>query len=197
MIKRMLAMAAVGVLFGAPTYALTLTPASLPQCTTNVNSNNTQDDEIALCFGGSGSDYSLDYKKDVGGGESGSLSGSYETTFSNTATDPANALIEYISGTTIACVGSLKCILAVKDGRQTPAQYFFDLFLPQYAWNGMDDIVLTGFWPDKGAISNVSIWSHGEGTGDDDDDTDLPEPGSLALLGLGLLGLGMSRRRKA
>lgn len=132
---------------------------------------------------------SLLYKSDVSGdlsgigSDSGSFAASYVTTFSNTATDPADALIDYISGSSIVCPD---CYLAIKDGNQTPSYYFYDLA----SWNGTDDIVLRDFWPLRGAISHVSIWG-----GDATTVTELPEPGILVLLSLGLIGLGLSRRR--
>jgi hypothetical protein len=119
------------------------------------------------------------YKQDVGGGESGSLAGSYETTFSNTPTDPADALIEYVDGQPIA----EDAFLLVKDGNQTPAWYLFDLS----GWDGMEDLVLTGFWPNQGAISHVSLYG---GTS-----TTVPEPGTLLLLGSGLVGLALYGRK--
>jgi hypothetical protein len=103
------------------------------------------------------------------------------TTFSNTATDPANALIDYISGPSITCP---ECYLAIKDGNQTPSYYFFDLA----SWNGTDDIELQGFWPNQGAISHVSIWGKPS--------TSVPEPGIVLLLGIGLLGLLFTARRQ-
>jgi hypothetical protein len=117
------------------------------------------------------------YKQNVGGGESGSLAGSYETTFSNSPTDPSDALIEYVGGAIAE-----DAFLLVKDGNQTPAWYLFDLS----GWNGTDDLVLTGFWPDQGAISHVSLYG---GT------TTVPEPGTLILLGSGLFGLALYGRK--
>jgi hypothetical protein len=117
------------------------------------------------------------YKQNVGGTESGSLAGSYETTFSNTAQDPSDALIEYVGGPIAE-----DAFLLVKDGNQTPAWYLFDLS----AWNGTDDLELTGFWPDQGAISHVSLYG---GT------TTVPEPGTLLLLGSGLFGLALYGRK--
>ena len=127
--------------------------------------------------------------------EDGTFASSYETTFSNSATDPQDALIEYISGDSIACP---ECYLAVKDGDNDPSYYFFDLsnidtIAFSGAWNGTDDLELQGFWPNQGAISHVSIWGKEDGGGPP---TQIPEPGMMALFGMGLLGMGLSHRRK-
>lgn len=127
------------------------------------------------------------YKADVGDEEdpatteSGTYAGSYKTTFSDSALDPSAALIEYVSGSVIECPS---CYLAIKDGNQTPAYYFFNLA----DWDGLEDLSFSGFWPARGAISHISIW--GKST-----PTDVPEPATLALLGLGLLGVAAMRRR--
>jgi hypothetical protein len=142
--------------------------------TTSTNSNLNASDIQTI----TGFNLTLLYKAEVGGGESG-LTSSYETTFSNTTTDPANFLIDYISGTSISCP---TCILVVKDGRNDPSQYLFNLG----SWNGTTDIVGTGFWPNQGGISNVAIW----GTS-----TSVPEPTTLLLLGVGLAGIGIYRRK--
>lgn len=121
------------------------------------------------------------YKQDVGGAESGSFAGSYDTTFSNSATDPEDGLIDYIGGDSIICP---ECFLLVKDGASDPNWYIFDIS----SWNGTDDIVLQDFWVGQGAISNVAIFGNS---------ANVPEPGILALLAVGLLGFSLRGLKKA
>lgn len=164
-------------------HALLLTPAGA-DATTNVNSNLGNIADINTAFGTSYStDMTLEYKMNVGdSSDTGTFAASYATAFDNTPTDPADATITWIGPDAISCPD---CFLIVKDGRQTPAQYLFDLA----TWNGTDTIQLTGFWPEQGAISHVEIWNGERANG-------VPEPGVLLLMGAGLLGLGLSRRRK-
>lgn len=124
---------------------------------------------------------SLLYKGAVGNPDEGTFAASYVTTFSNTAANPSNALIDYIAGPSITCPD---CYLAIKDGNHAPTYYFYDLA----SWNGTEDIVLRDFWPQKGAISHVAIWGKPS--------TNVPEPGIVLLLGIGLLGLLFTTRRQ-
>lgn len=72
--------------------------------------------------------------------------------------------------------------MVVKDGNQIPMWYIFNLT----GWNGVDDLELTGFWPNNGNISHIGLFGNAR---------QVPEPGTLLLLGLGLVGLAGLRRK--
>jgi hypothetical protein len=84
--------------------------------------------------------------------------------------------------------------LVVKDGDHDPIWYIFDLLhldlvgdtTPDEFWNGSDPIELSGFWPEQGSISHVSIWSDG---------VSVPEPATVLLLGIGLVSLTIIGRK--
>jgi hypothetical protein len=168
----------------ASTVSLTTSDAI---CTTDLTSNLSGSQLISLLEGSCGWDVnatSLDllYKSNVSGGESGLFASSYDTTFSNTTSDPSDALIQYVSGSYINCI---ECYLIVKDGNNSPAQYVFSLTA---IWDGTSNLDLTGFWPNQGAISNVAIWGKA---------MSVPEPATLLLAGLGIATMALLRRRSA
>jgi len=173
------------VLGAAHASASTLSIVPDKTCTTADYSNLKPDVLYGVldgCFGVDSETLSLLYKADVNpAAESGSFTASYKTTFTNTSSDPENALIEYVGGPAIGCV---ECYLVVKDGNHQPAQYFYDLSVLK--WNGTDNLYLNGFWPQGGAISNVAIWGPKQ----------VPEPGTLLLLG-SAGALALLRRRRA
>ena len=153
--------------------------------TTNTNSAlNANDIETMVGV----TDLVLFYKSEVEGSESGLYASSYDTTFSNSAMDPEDALIDYISGNWIACDS---CYLVVKDGNQSPAQYIYDLSDLSYLssggeWDGVMSLLVDGFWPDGGAISHIAIF----GT-----ISEVPLPAAFWLFGTALIGfVGFSRR---
>jgi hypothetical protein len=162
--------------------AIELKPADTT-CTSNINYNLTGAQVLDIvddCFGATGP-LSLLYKAEVGGYDAGTFASSYDTTFSNTSLDPQDATILYLGGIYMDCSA---CYLVVKDGKQTPAQYFYNIS----SWNGTDTIQLTGFWPQQGAISNVAIWGRA---------TSVPEPTTLLMFGAALGLVCLQRRRLA
>ncbi len=170
------------MLAGGRAEALVITP-STPGWTTSINSNLSSDEKWLLAFG-----YlpevpdklpDLLYKSNVGGSDEGPYANAYSTTYSNTPTDPSDALISWGGAFYMDCS---VCYLLVKDGNHNPAQYLFDIS----SWNGTDIIGLKGFWPANGAISNVQIL----GTA-----TRVPEPSTIALLAFGLAAVSLRRRR--
>lgn len=139
-------------------------------------------------------DLVLLYKDEVEGSESGLYASSYDTTFSNSAADPEDALIDYIGGDSIACDS---CYLVIKDGIHSPAQYIFDLSDLSYLslggewlggeWDGVMSLFIDGFWSEGGTISHIAIF----GT-----ISEVPLPAAFWLFGTALIGfVGISRRR--
>jgi hypothetical protein len=181
-------LASLGLLiFGTQAQALIITPSDCSamggtiSCQAGIAANSNNQSDIDTWLAANYPTISELYKQDVGAGsDSGSLAGSYETTFLNSSTDPADADIDYISGDSVACP---TCFLLVKDGRQEPANYWFDL---SSVWNGTDTIELRNFWPNQGAISHVSLYSDG---------TPVPEPSMIGLLAIGLIGAAVARRK--
>lgn len=151
----------------------------------NGGSNSNPDADEIEALTGTATELTLLYKANVGTtvveeGEAAYQS-AYQTTFSNSATDPEDALIDYLSGVVISCP---VCFLSIKDGNQNPSLYIFDIS----SWNGTDDLVMQDFWVGNGAISNVAIWG-GTAT--------VPAPATVLLLGLGLCMMGFARGRSA
>jgi len=168
-----------GMVSGAS--ALTITPTSTPQWTTDDNSNLNAT-KIATLVGYSGTLIEL-YKQDVGhSNDSGPFASSYSTEFFNTSDDPEDATITYVGGSYII---NNPLYLYVKDGNQEPAAYVFDIS----AWDGKETININDFWPGQGAISHVTILG---GT-----TTNVPEPGTLLILGAGLMGIAAVRRARS
>jgi hypothetical protein len=140
---------------------------------------NTGNVDASVIFDQTGDTVTEVYKSNVGGSDEKAFADDYTTTYSDTPTDPSAFSItwdgpDFITGSPI--------YLAVKDGTPRPF-YIFDIT----GWDGKEEIQGTGFYPEQGAISHVSIFT-GEST-------TVPDGGaSLMLLGAGLGALGLVRR---
>lgn len=191
-LKVQVVVAALGLLgaVGSANAVITLSPSTAgvipgygygPSNCENVQPTNC----VEAVFGVS--DLNLLYKSNFSGLflglDEGPYAFSYTTTFTDSIFDPSDATIAY-NGFGLPAISCASCYLAIKDGNHSPGYYFYDLS----GWNGVEEISLQDFWPDRGAISHISIWGGSSST--------VPEPATLGLFGLGLLGVGMARRRR-
>ncbi len=121
--------------------------------------------------------------------ETGPFASAYQTAFANSTSFPQDASVTYGSG---AAIDASALFLYVRDTGHAPAFYIYDLhnlLAPAFSWNGLDGLTLAGFWPNDGAIEQVSI------VGIASRSTPVPESSSLALLLLGIGVLSWSSRR--
>ncbi len=170
--------------------ALSITPATMPQWTGNQTGMGGANGINSVIFPimGAVTEY---YKMDVGAaGDTGAMAAHYTTTFSNSASDPANALIDHVGTQSIVSNSTNPAWMLVKDGNNSPAWYLFNL--TTLGWNGTEDLVLTGFWPGEGAISHVALYGSATGT---TTTTSTPDGGTtVTLMGAALCGLAGVRR---
>jgi hypothetical protein len=171
----------LAVALSGSAYALSITPTSGVLNTTRWEGSETSQSDIDSAISPIIGNATELYKQDVGGAESGPFAGSYNTVFLDTPAEPSGATITYTGGPIIP----EDAFMLVKDGNQDPAWYLYNL--TALGWDGMDQLDLSGFWPNQGAISHISFYSGG---------TSVPDGGAtVVLLGLGLSALALVRRK--
>lgn len=191
LVTRLLLLAGLSAALVTQLNAIVITPTTGTLNSTRWEGDETGQPQINVVIAGIIGNSTELYKQNVGDAtDSGPLATSYVTTFSNTAADPSDALIDYVSGPFVAPTA----YLLVKDGNQDPAWYLFNLTALGMSTVSGEDITLDNFWPQNGAISHVALYSGGGGGGQ----TGVPDGGStVALLGLGLAALALVRRKLA
>jgi hypothetical protein len=189
-----LASAALAVIGGAiSAQALSITPSSGTLNVTRWQGPETSQAAIDLIIGGIIAPSTELYKQDVGKvsdplpAATGLLAANYKTTFDNEPLDPSEALIEHLGGLSVGP----NAYLLVKGGG--PTKFVGDLWylydLTALGWNGTEDLELTEFWPNQGAISHVTLYGDIPGT---------PDGGTTALLlGAVMAGFAALRRKLA
>jgi len=183
---------AFALVFATAAHALTITPTTGVLVGTGDDNSNLSPTQIGSAHS-LGSLFLL-YKSEVGGSDSGTFANSYNTTFTATPNDPSGAIIAYV-GAPAPVPSANPLYLYVKDGNADPAYYVFNISL----WDGVENLVLEGFWPQQGAISNLQILG-GTTTGEvpprGGPAVGVPDGGNpVALLGLGLAIVALLRRK--
>jgi hypothetical protein len=121
--------------------------------------NNTSAIRIAIS-GWVGTDIKT-YKDEPGDGESGSAMQWYSTNYNQDLSGAEivwdGATDHYITEPSYLLVRGRKqkTALWVKGGKQKPVWYLFDIS----SWDGMATISLSEFWPGKGSISHIAIYT--------------------------------------
>lgn len=195
-------LASYGLFVADAPASIIIEPGDQVSFETSANDNLSLSDIESLVGLAAGTLWCEAFKSDYNEGEPVE-SGPYATYY-NVTHDPDgyavdSALIEWVGtqNNNTQVIYAEYMYLIVKDGKNNDANvgnYVFDLTdINGVAWNGKDDIVVEGFWPDKGidAISHVAIVYGGRELPPPPQSNEIPEPLSLvvwSLLGAGSLG---------